>query len=46
VIEEALAPAEPQDFDLEIARSSMTAHITGFPNIGLGLINPFDRTAG
>ncbi len=42
-LSQALAPAQPQDFDWEPQRSVMTALVPGFANVGVGLVNPFER---
>ena len=42
-LSEALAPAQPQDFEWEPARSNMTAHVPDLANTGVGLIDPFEQ---
>lgn len=45
-LSQALAPAEPQDFEWEPARSDVTAHDPDLANMDVGSIIPFERKGG
>jgi hypothetical protein len=42
-LSQALAPAQPQDFEWEPARSVITALAPDVAKIGVGLVEPFDQ---
>ena len=42
-LSQALAPAQPQDFDWEPARSNMAAHVPDFAGAGAGLLDPVEQ---
>ena len=42
-LSQALAPAQPQDFEWEPARSNTAAHVPDLANTGVGLIDRFER---